>query len=106
MSYSLKIEFDHNVSEEAVNEWISGAAHSLPGDEHAFTVKMDEEIFNAEQLTDEEIGKHVRFAIPNGGEVQGTLDTIFPVGNPDSHARVLVVDGLAHMITYGLVRVS
>lgn len=102
--YSLCIEFETASTKQEVTDWFSNIEPSLPQGATA-TIKQSDTIKAAEELTKDDIGSEVHFTLPDTSEVGGTLDAVFPAGR-HAVSRVLVVNGTAHLLNYGLVRVG
>lgn len=102
MTYTIKLELPDEVSAEDA----LGFYHELVG-----ALKIDvktsfdniDEFFWAEDLTEEHLGKIVRFTNNDARQVIGTLDNVLPT--QFESRQILVVDGIAHNVTLGVVRV-
>jgi hypothetical protein len=102
--YQINVEFNDSATHQEVAGWLDTIVlPSLPENAKA-TINLSEIAMSADDLTEDHIGYKVRFAAKDGREVIGKLDNVLPTNR--DYAKVLVVDGIAHHVTFGVVRIT
>jgi len=104
MPYSVALHFDDSAGRDEVDYWLERIEQMVPAIEKTEVIRRGE-YMDAEKISDDELGRQVRFDLPDGGEVVGTLEAYYPAGRHEV-SRALIVNGTAHVLTYGTVHVA
>jgi len=104
MPYTINVEFDRLATHAEVETWMTNLSSQVP-ESAKVTLSRPAELRSAEDLNKNDIGSTVTFAVPDGGAVSGTLQNVFKAGRHEV-SRVLVVNDIAHLLTYGVVTIT
>ena len=105
MKYALNVEFEDNALHEEVAQWLDAIVLPSAPEGTRATINLEETLRNSEDLSEEDIGRTVRFHAKNGVVVNVTLDAIYP-SHVHEQARLLIVNGVGYDMSFGLVGVS
>lgn len=102
--YQANFSFGSDVGVAEAHEWFDMLKAQLPEGTEG-TLSSEPLVLEVEDLTDAYIGHKVKVYVDKKtGEVEGTLDAVFPAGRQQI-ARALVIDGVVHTVLYGTVQV-
>jgi hypothetical protein len=103
--YTATIDFESDTTEEEANEWFTMLMDSFPEGVDG-RLKMHPELVDVEDLAESHVGSTIKIFVPGIGEVSGKLEQVYKGSPKDDTVRVLVIDGMAHRLTYGVAQLN
>lgn len=103
-TYTVEFTFGAQLAREDVEQWVEAVVQQLPEGTES-KVKQHPMLVDVENLTDAHKGATVKVHV-EGRDVEGTLEGVHMAGGTSGNARVLVIDGKAWTVNYGVVQVN
>lgn len=103
-TYAIEIEFGSNANPDEVKHWFDMLIEAVPEGASGKIIQRPL-LIDVEKLTSQHAGSTINLHVPGSGSVTGTLEEVYPSGR-HSEARTLVINGVAHTVTYGVAQLG